>query len=159
MNELCIGVGWFWHFFFTLQSSWFLADYLPTILILSSPLKTIWRDSIESLTERWVSDGSMKCLSAVSNRDDVSANVIVTNSQLIAALVKLLLNGLAKFFPVQNVYSSSKVGKVGGVLIFGILTDCTCGRFFKGCNCIARYRLIDWFGFVHNFSTRKIRDV
>jgi len=69
------------------------------------------RDSIESLTERWVSDGSMKCLSAVSNRDDVSANVIVTNSQLIAALVKLLLNGLAKFFPVQNVYSSSKVGK------------------------------------------------
>ena len=76
----------------------------------------------------------MKCLSAVSNRDDVSANVIVTNSQLIAALVKLLLNGLAKFFPVQNVYSSSKVGKVSGVLIFGILTDCTHGRFFKGCN-------------------------
>ena len=76
----------------------------------------------------------MKCLSAVSNRDDVSANVIVTNSQLIAALVKLLLNGLAKFFPVQNVYSSSKVGKVGRVLILGILTDCTHGRFFKGCN-------------------------
>ena len=70
------------------------------------------RDRIESLTEHWVSQAATKCLSAVLKRREKSVNVIVTNSQLVAAFVKLILNDLSHFFPAHNIYSSSKVGKV-----------------------------------------------
>jgi len=69
------------------------------------------RDRIESLTEHWVSQAATKCLSAVLKRREKSVNVIVTNSQLVAAFVKLILNDLSHFFPAHNIYSSSKVGK------------------------------------------------
>ena len=39
-----------------------------------------------------------------------STNVLVTNNQLVTGVSKVLLFGLAPFFPVENIYSSTKVG-------------------------------------------------
>ncbi|RWS23971.1 eyes absent 3-like protein [Leptotrombidium deliense] len=38
-------------------------------------------------------------------------NVLVTTTQLSPALAKILLYGLGPIFPIENIYSSTKVGK------------------------------------------------
>jgi hypothetical protein len=38
-------------------------------------------------------------------------NVLVTTTQLVPALAKLLLYGLGSFFSINNVYSATKIGK------------------------------------------------
>lgn len=38
-------------------------------------------------------------------------NVMVTTTQLVPALAKTLLFGLGSVFPVENIYSASKIGK------------------------------------------------
>lgn len=39
------------------------------------------------------------------------ANVLVTNTTLVLAVSKILLHGLGPVFPIENIYSSAKVGK------------------------------------------------
>ena len=40
-------------------------------------------------------------------------NVLVTTTQLIPALAKVLLYGLGSVFPIENIYSATKTGKGG----------------------------------------------
>uniref|UniRef100_A0A8C4QHK0 Eyes absent homolog n=1 Tax=Eptatretus burgeri TaxID=7764 RepID=A0A8C4QHK0_EPTBU len=80
---------------------------------LLSPGKTeLWlqlRAEIETLTESWLTI-ALKSLSIVHSRGS-SANVLVTTTQLVPAISKLLLYGLGEVFPIENVYSASKTGK------------------------------------------------
>jgi hypothetical protein len=38
-------------------------------------------------------------------------NVLVTTTQLVPALAKVLLFGLGGIFPIENIYSATKIGK------------------------------------------------
>lgn len=38
-------------------------------------------------------------------------NILVTTTQLIPALAKVLLYGLGVVFPIENIYSATKIGK------------------------------------------------
>lgn len=40
-------------------------------------------------------------------------NVLVTTTQLIPALSKVLLYGLGSAFPIENIYSATKTGERG----------------------------------------------
>lgn len=39
-------------------------------------------------------------------------NVLVTTTQLVPALAKVLLYGLGDVFPIENIYSATKIGKL-----------------------------------------------
>lgn len=39
------------------------------------------------------------------------ANVLVTPTQLVPTISKVLINELGQYFPIENIYSSAKVGK------------------------------------------------
>ena len=52
----------------------------------------------------------MQCLSILSARTNC-VNIIVTQTQLVAALTKVLLFGLGPVFSVDNIYSAAKIGK------------------------------------------------
>ena len=42
-------------------------------------------------------------------------NVLVTQTQLVPALAKVLLHGLGPIFPIENIYSATKIGKLGEI--------------------------------------------
>ncbi|KAL7644359.1 UNVERIFIED_CONTAM: hypothetical protein RMT77_005186 [Armadillidium vulgare] len=67
------------------------------------------RQDIETLTDSWLTE-AMKCLQFINSRPNC-VNVLVTTTQLVPALSKLLLHGLGPIFPIENVYSATKVGK------------------------------------------------
>lgn len=52
----------------------------------------------------------MKCLQLIASRPNC-VNVLVTTTQLVPALAKVLLYGLGSVFPIENIYSATKVGK------------------------------------------------
>lgn len=52
----------------------------------------------------------MKCLNMISQRENC-VNVLVTTTQLVPALAKVLLFGLGQVFPIENIYSATKTGK------------------------------------------------
>ena len=54
---------------------------------------------------------ALQCLTTLSARPNC-VNVIVTQTQLVAALTKILLFGLGPIFNVENVYSAAKIGKL-----------------------------------------------
>lgn len=39
-------------------------------------------------------------------------NILVTTTQLIPALAKVLLYGLGVVFPIENIYSATKIGEL-----------------------------------------------
>ncbi len=43
-------------------------------------------------------------------------NVLVTQTQLVPALAKVLLHGLGPIFPIENIYSATKSGKLTAVI-------------------------------------------
>ncbi|XP_068125426.1 eyes absent homolog 3 isoform X2 [Hyperolius riggenbachi] len=67
------------------------------------------RDDIETLTDGWLGT-AMKCLQLIQSRKNC-VNVLITTTQLVPALAKVLLYGLGDAFPIQNVYSATKIGK------------------------------------------------
>lgn len=67
------------------------------------------RQEIENLTDQWVSH-AIKALSVISARNNC-VNVLVTTTQLVPALAKVLLYGLGGVFNIDNVYSATKIGK------------------------------------------------
>ncbi|XP_035715783.1 eyes absent homolog 2 isoform X2 [Folsomia candida] len=67
------------------------------------------RSEIEALTDNWTSL-VMKCLSVINSRQNC-VNVLVTTTQLVPALAKVLLYGLGPIFPIENIYSATKIGK------------------------------------------------
>ncbi|XP_058059890.1 developmental protein eyes absent [Anopheles bellator] len=67
------------------------------------------RSDIEMETDNWHSL-TLKCLNMIAQRENC-VNVLVTTTQLVPALAKLLLYGLGQVFPVENVYSANKIAK------------------------------------------------
>ncbi|XP_061934328.1 eyes absent homolog 4 isoform X1 [Apis cerana] len=67
------------------------------------------RSEIEVLTDNWLTS-AVKCLSLINKRSDC-INILVTTTQLVPALSKVLLFGIGGIFPIENIYSASKIGK------------------------------------------------
>ncbi|KAM4550113.1 protein phosphatase EYA3 [Fundulus diaphanus] len=64
---------------------------------------------IESVTDSWLAT-ALKSLLLIQSRGKCM-NVLVTTTQLVPALAKVLLYGLGEVFPVENIYSATKIGK------------------------------------------------
>ncbi|KAI4900685.1 hypothetical protein NFI96_010200 [Prochilodus magdalenae] len=67
------------------------------------------RAEVEALTDSWLTT-ALKSLSIISSRSNC-VNVLVTTTQLIPALAKVLLYSLGSAFPIENIYSATKIGK------------------------------------------------
>ncbi|XP_052684981.1 eyes absent homolog 2-like isoform X2 [Crassostrea angulata] len=67
------------------------------------------RQEIESVTDNWLTL-ALKCLQIINSRPNC-VNVLVTTTQLVPALAKVLLYGLGGVFSIENVYSATKIGK------------------------------------------------
>ncbi|XP_052122964.1 eyes absent homolog 2 isoform X3 [Frankliniella occidentalis] len=67
------------------------------------------RTEIEAVTDNWLSL-AIKCLNLINSRPNC-VNVLVTTTQLVPALAKVLLYGLGGMFPIENIYSATKIGK------------------------------------------------
>ncbi|XP_053919443.1 eyes absent homolog 4 isoform X14 [Cuculus canorus] len=67
------------------------------------------RAEMEALTDSWLTN-ALKSLSIISTRSNC-VNVLVTTTQLIPALAKVLLYSLGGAFPIENIYSATKIGK------------------------------------------------
>ncbi|KPP62009.1 eyes absent3-like [Scleropages formosus] len=64
---------------------------------------------IESVTDSWMST-ALKSLLLIQSRG-CCVNILVTTTQLVPALAKVLLYGLGDVFPIENIYSATKIGK------------------------------------------------
>ncbi|XP_069081219.1 eyes absent homolog 3 isoform X6 [Pleurodeles waltl] len=67
------------------------------------------RSDIETLTDAWLGT-ALKSLLLIQSRKNC-VNVLVTTTQLVPALAKVLLYGLGEVFPIENIYSATKIGK------------------------------------------------
>ncbi|KAB1275398.1 Eyes absent-like protein 4 [Camelus dromedarius] len=70
------------------------------------------RAEIEGLTDSWLTN-ALKSLSIISTRSNC-VNVLVTTTQLIPALAKVLLYSLGGAFPIENIYSATKIERLEG---------------------------------------------
>lgn len=68
------------------------------------------RTDIETFTDHWPSL-ALKCLRMIDSRENC-VNVLVTTTQLVPALAKVLLFGLGEVFPIENIYSATKIGAI-----------------------------------------------
>ncbi|XP_030076130.1 protein phosphatase EYA3 isoform X3 [Microcaecilia unicolor] len=67
------------------------------------------RADIEALTDSWLGT-ALKALLLIQCRKNC-VNVLITTTQLVPALAKVLLYGLGEVFPIENIYSATKIGK------------------------------------------------
>ncbi|NWW86022.1 EYA3 protein, partial [Rhynochetos jubatus] len=67
------------------------------------------RTDIEVLTDSWL-ETSLKSLLLIQSRKNC-VNILITTTQLVPALAKVLLYGLGEVFPIENIYSATKIGK------------------------------------------------
>lgn len=67
------------------------------------------REEIENFTGSWLTL-AMRCLQMIASKPGYT-NVLVTTTQLVPAASKLIIFGLAPVFPIENVYSATKIGK------------------------------------------------
>ncbi|KAJ8273434.1 hypothetical protein GJAV_G00101570 [Gymnothorax javanicus] len=88
-------------------------SYKSNVGGLLSPLKREMllrlRADIENVTDAWLST-ALKSLLLIQSRGRC-VNVLVTTTQLVPALAKVLLYGLGDVFPIENIYSATKIGK------------------------------------------------
>lgn len=68
------------------------------------------RAEIEAITDNWLTLAN-KCLTLINSRSNC-VNVLVTTTQLVPALAKVLLFGLGGVFPIDNIYSATKIGNI-----------------------------------------------
>ncbi|GAB5569124.1 eyes absent homolog 2 isoform X1 [Prionailurus iriomotensis] len=89
--------------------------------LIGAPKRETWlqlRAELEALTDLWLTH-SLKALNLINSRlsrhlisgGPNCVNVLVTTTQLIPALAKVLLYGLGSVFPIENIYSATKTGK------------------------------------------------
>ncbi|KAM9839089.1 protein phosphatase EYA3 [Aulostomus maculatus] len=67
------------------------------------------QSEIENVTDAWLST-ALKSLLLIQSRGKCM-NLLVTTTQLVPALAKVLLYGLGDVFPIENIYSATKIGK------------------------------------------------
>ncbi|KAK2520903.1 hypothetical protein Q9233_011539 [Columba guinea] len=80
--------------------------------LIGAPKRETWlqlRGELEALTDLWLTH-ALKALNLIHSRPNC-VNVLVTTTQLIPALAKVLLYGLGTVFPIENIYSATKTGK------------------------------------------------
>lgn len=80
------------------------------------------RSEIETLTDNWPGL-ALKCLNLIDQRENC-VNVLVTTTQLVPALAKVLLFGLGQVFPIENIYSATKIGKLFHLQHYKFYHDC-----------------------------------
>ncbi|XP_045565210.1 eyes absent homolog 3 isoform X4 [Salmo salar] len=70
------------------------------------------QSEMENMTDAWLST-ALKSLLLIQSRSAQGKcmNVLVTTTQLVPALAKVLLYGLGDVFPIENIYSATKIGK------------------------------------------------
>lgn len=88
-------------------------NYFSVGGLLGSSKREQWlqlRAEIETVTDNWLTLAN-KCLTLINSRSNC-VNVLVTTTQLIPALAKVLLFGLGGIFPIDNIYSATKIGKL-----------------------------------------------
>ncbi|XP_061453650.1 eyes absent homolog 3 isoform X3 [Rhineura floridana] len=87
--------------------------YKSNVVALLSPEKKEvlqrLREDIEMLTDSWLGT-ALKSLLLIQSRKNC-VNVLITTTQLVPALAKVLLYGLGEVFPIENIYSATKIGK------------------------------------------------
>jgi EYA(Eyes Absent) family protein len=69
----------------------------------------VLRNEIETFTGSWLTL-VLKSLQLIASKSAYT-NVLVTTTQLIPAMSKIILFGLAPVFPIENIYSATKIGK------------------------------------------------
>ncbi|XP_072404165.1 protein phosphatase EYA3-like isoform X1 [Chiloscyllium punctatum] len=69
------------------------------------------RADVEVLTDSWLATALKSLLLIQSRRNCV--NILVTTTQLVPALAKVLLYGLGEIFPIENIYSATKIDEEG----------------------------------------------
>ncbi|KAK2186557.1 hypothetical protein NP493_196g03002, partial [Ridgeia piscesae] len=87
-------------------------DVAVVVGLLGPQKRELWlqlRSEIEALTDNWLTL-ALKSLSIINSRS-TCVNVLVTTTQLVPALAKVLLYGLGSVFNIENVYSATKIGK------------------------------------------------
>ncbi|XP_035285317.1 eyes absent homolog 3 [Anguilla anguilla] len=88
-------------------------SYKSNVGGLLSPMKREMllrlQTDIENVTDAWLST-ALKSLLLIQSRGRC-VNVLVTTTQLVPALAKVLLYGLGDVFPIENIYSATKIGK------------------------------------------------
>ncbi|XP_069127152.1 eyes absent homolog 1-like isoform X2 [Argopecten irradians] len=67
------------------------------------------RQEIEAMTDNWLTL-ALKSLQIINSRSNC-VNVLVTTTQLVPAMAKVLLYGLGGVFSIENIYSATKIGK------------------------------------------------
>ncbi|KAM3956729.1 LOW QUALITY PROTEIN: eya transcriptional coactivator and phosphatase 2 [Aphomia sociella] len=80
--------------------------------LLGPAKRELWlqlRAELEQATDNWLTL-ACKCLNMINSRENC-VNVLVTTTQLVPALAKVLLFGLGGVFPIENIYSATKTGK------------------------------------------------
>ncbi|XP_032233587.1 eyes absent homolog 1 isoform X2 [Nematostella vectensis] len=80
--------------------------------LLGAAKRETWlqlRMELESTTDSWLTL-ALKALSIIHSRTNC-LNIMVTTTQLVPALAKSLLYGLGALFPIENIYSATKIGK------------------------------------------------
>ncbi|XP_075032547.1 protein phosphatase EYA2 isoform X1 [Mixophyes fleayi] len=80
--------------------------------LIGAPKRETWlqlRAEMEALTDLWLTH-ALKALNLIHSRPNC-VNVLVTTTQLIPAIAKVLLYGLGAVFPIENIYSATKTGK------------------------------------------------
>ncbi|KAM6428745.1 protein phosphatase EYA3 isoform 1-T2 [Liasis olivaceus] len=85
--------------------------YKSNVVALLSPEKKEalqrLREDIEMLTDSWLGT-ALKSLLLIQSRKNC-VNVLITTTQLVPALAKVLLYGLGEVFPIENIYSATKI--------------------------------------------------
>lgn len=79
---------------------------------LMGPKRDHWlqvKNEIEAVTDNWATLVTT-CLSMIAQRENC-VNVLVTTTQLVPAIAKVMLFGLSGVFSVENIYSATKLGE------------------------------------------------
>lgn len=83
------------------------------------PKRDLWlqtRSEIDALTDNWATLVTT-CLTMIAQRENC-VNILVTTTQLVPALAKVMLFDLGGVFPIENIYSATKLGKKLRFLFF-----------------------------------------
>ncbi|VVC86413.1 unnamed protein product [Leptidea sinapis] len=94
---------------YNFASDGFHAGAAPAAGLCAPAKREQWlqlRAELEQATDNWLTL-ACKCLNMINSRENC-VNVLVTTTQLVPALAKVLLFGLGGVFPIENIYSATK---------------------------------------------------
>ncbi|KFV63651.1 Eyes absent 3, partial [Dryobates pubescens] len=84
------------------------------------------RTDIEVLTDSWLETALKSLLLIQSRRNCV--NILITTTQLVPALAKVLLYGLGEVFPIENIYSATKIAQCAVTCPCALSCSTTCSN-------------------------------